>query len=308
MISKKAVTAKDTLASLVEAYKRSNGFCSLLSSTQQNYADQLDKVCQTEIKKHGSLGNIKIYKIGIKYVAEGYDQWLAVGTRTANMRAACLSVVFKYAMRDEITDKNPVSLLRRKANNIRSTKWKKEDIRKFLDVAYANFKWRSVGLICHLSYELGQRIGDMRNLKFSTINFDEQRIDIKQSKRGAEVHLPITNALMKMLRQQQQDFGFQEYVCPRPLPIRGQTFTPYNIREVSYLFNEVKAAAEISPSLWASDLRRTALTELGEAPGVDMSQLMMVSGHKNPQSTKPYIVNTFSGASNALALRWQNNG
>ena len=102
MISKKAVTAKDTLASLVEAYKRSNGFCSLLSSTQQNYADQLDKVCQTEIKKHGSLGNIKIYKIGIKYVAEGYDQWLAVGTRTANMRAACLSVVFKYAMREEI--------------------------------------------------------------------------------------------------------------------------------------------------------------------------------------------------------------
>jgi len=41
--------------------------------------------------------------------------------------------------------------------------------------------------------------------------------------------------------------------------------------------------------------------------GVDMFGIMQVSGHVNPQSVKPYMVNTFSGASKALAARGNND-
>jgi len=51
------------------------------------------------------------------------------------------------------------------------------------------------------------------------------------------------------------------------------------------------------------DLRRTAITELVEE-GVDITGIMQVSGHKNPQSVKPYLVNTYSGASQALSSRF----
>ena len=50
------------------------------------------------------------------------------------------------------------------------------------------------------------------------------------------------------------------------------------------------------------DLRRTAVTEMMEA-GVDLAGIMQVTGHKNVASIKPYMVNTFSGASKALAAR-----
>jgi len=204
-------------------------------------------------------------------------------------------------MQKEITHKNPINNLTRKADGVRSVKWSRNDVKKFLSVAYADFRWRSIGLITHMSYDWAQRVGDMRNLKWSAINFDEKRLDIKQSKRGAEVHLPISENLIKMLRQQEKDFGFQEYVAPRVRPI-GQSYTPYNIKEVSYLMNEVKDKAKLPRELRAMDLRRTAITEMVEG-GVDLAGVMQVSGHRSPQSVKPYLVNTYSGAVKALEGR-----
>jgi len=50
------------------------------------------------------------------------------------------------------------------------------------------------------------------------------------------------------------------------------------------------------------DLRRTAVTEMMEG-GVDLVGIMQVTGHQNTASVKPYMVNTYSGASKALAAR-----
>ncbi len=54
------------------------------------------------------------------------------------------------------------------------------------------------------------------------------------------------------------------------------------------------------------DLRRTAVREMMEG-GVDLSNIMQVTGHKNFDSVKPYMVNTLSGASKALAARGNND-
>ena len=104
-----------------------------------------------------------------------------------------------------------------------------------------------------------------------------------------------------MLREQKQDFEFQEYVAPRIKP-RAGVYTPYEVDEISKLINAVLSKANLPLELTAMDLRRTAITEMLEG-GVDMFGIMQVSGHVNPQSVKPYMVNTFSGASKALAAR-----
>jgi hypothetical protein len=41
--------------------------------------------------------------------------------------------------------------------------------------------------------------------------------------------------------------------------------------------------------------------------GVDLVGIMQVSGHQSPNSVKPYLVNTFSGASAALSKRRGND-
>ena len=183
--------------------------------------------------------------------------------------------------------------------------WQPDQVKLFLDTAYSDFKWRSIGLIFHMSYELAQRVGDMRKLTWKSIDFANRRMDLEQSKRGAEVHLPISESLLKMLVQQKKDFDFQEYVAPRTSP-KNNSYSHYTLNEISKLINEVKDEANLPQELQVRDLRRTAITEMVEA-GVDLVGIMQVSGHQSVQSVKPYLVNTYSGASTALERRFNND-
>jgi integrase len=196
---------------------------------------------------------------------------------------------------------NPVSLVKTQKTDRRTVMWTREYVKRFLDEAYSDFNYRSIGLIVHMAYEWGQRVGDMRLLKWEALDLTECRLDIRQSKRGAEVHLPISKNLCQMLQAQQKDFGFQEFVAPRVKP-RSGSFTPYDLEEISPNINMLLDKANLPRELTAMDLRRTAVTEMLEA-GVDIAGIRQVTGHKNMQSVVPYMVNTFSGASKALSAR-----
>ena len=71
---------------------------------------------------------------------------------------------------------------------------------------------------------------------------------------------------------------------------------------MSGVVNAIKKVAKLPPELTAMDMRRTAITEMIEA-GVDITQIMAVSGHNSPNSMSPYIKHTFMSAHNALSKR-----
>jgi len=248
-----------------------------------------------------ALGVYHNKNIKVRHLTAAYEQWLQSGVRSANYRKTVLSACWKHSMRYDVMIHNPVSLVKTQKTDRRTVMWTREYVKRFLDEAYADFNYRSIGLIVHMAYEWGQRVGDMRLLKWEALDLSECRLDIKQSKRGAEVHLPISKNLCQMLQAQQEDFGFQEYVAPRVKP-RSGAFTPYDLEEISPNINALLDKANLPRELTAMDLRRTAVTEMLEA-GVDIAGIRQVTGHKNMQSVVPYMVNTFSGASKALSAR-----
>ena len=209
-------------------------------------------------------------------------------------------------MRYDVMIHNPISLVQTVAEKPRRVHWSREQVSIFLDTAYSDFRWRSIGLIVHMAYDWGQRVGDIRLLTWNSLDLNQCRIDLTQSKRNAEVHLPISQGLCSMLRQQKEEFGFQEYVAPRVKP-RAGAYTPYDKEEISLHINKILAEANLPKELTAMDLRRTAVTEMMEG-GVDLAGIMQVTGHQNTASVKPYMVNTFSGASKALAARGDKDG
>ena len=204
-------------------------------------------------------------------------------------------------MRFDIIENDPVRLIKTESDKPRKVKWTRDQVYQFLDAAYSDFKWRSIGLIVHMSYDLAQRVGDMRVLTWDKVDLNAQRIDLTQSKRGADVHLPISDALCAMLQQQKEDFGFQTYVTPKTTPVAG-AYVPYPVDQINGAINEVKDAAELPKNITAMDLRRTAITEMVEG-GADLAHIMQVSGHRSPDSVRPYMVNTYTGAKNALSKR-----
>lgn len=289
-----------TLQEIVDFYRTSSAFKRLSSSSQTSYDRHLDTVCNTPVEGK-LLGAYRNKHIKVRHLTLAYEMWVETGVRSANYCKSALSAAWKHGMRYDIMTHNPVALVKTVSSPPRRQTWERDHVVRFLDFAYSDFRWRSIGLIVHMAYDWGQRVGDMRLLTWDKIDLDQCRLDLTQSKRNAEVHLPISDSLCSMLRQQKEDFGFQEYVAPYPTQI-GEPIRPFKAQEISQHINKILDELNLPRELCAMDLRRTAVTEMMEG-GVDLANIMQVTGHQNVASVRPYMVNTYSGASTALAAR-----
>jgi integrase len=294
--------ASDTVQKACAFYMNTPKFASLAGKTQRDYERHLMTACNTAVQRGKNLGNIRLKDLRFANVTVAYDTWERdIGVRSANYIATALSIVLNTSIRHQALFSNPVSLIQRSKTKPRKVRWTTPQVKCFLDTAYSQWKWRSIGLIVHMAFNWAQRIGDMRMLKWTSLDLVNNTLELEQSKRGEDVFLPIQGGLIDMLRQQQNDFGFQDYVAPRVEP-RAGAYTPCDDDEIHVLVNQVKSQAGLPKELTAMDLRRTAITQMVER-GVDVVGIMQVSGHANPQSVKPYLVNTLAGATEALSNR-----
>tara|TARA_X000001382_G_scaffold100240_1_gene74773 strand:- start:769 stop:1593 length:825 start_codon:yes stop_codon:yes gene_type:complete len=247
------------------------------------------------------FGDVRYDKLTSKQAKHAYEQWVKRGITLANHVCTVSSLVYRYGIDMEYALVNPFATIKRKTPPQRKVVWTEDHVRQFLDRSYGLWGSRSLGLIVHMAYDWCQRLGDMRLLQWDNIDFDGRKLNLEQSKRRAEVCLPIGDDLYDMLVQQHEDFGFQDYVAPRVFPHRGK-YHPYSMERLSKAGRAVMRSIGLPEELRLMDLRRTGTTQMVEA-GVPMGQIMSVTGHSNPQSVKPYMKNTYASANSALTAR-----
>ena len=284
---------------LLKEYYLSFEYNNLREETKAQYKYFLGIVSSTCVVDGKELGSYKLSNLTTKLAKLSYNKWCERGVSFANHLMSVIRVLLNYGINMEHCVMNPFSNIKKRVVANRKVVWTKEDIIRFLDIAYSDFKTRNIGLIAQMAYEWCQRIGDMRLLEWSSLDLDEKRMHIEQSKRRAEVFLPISDELCEMLIQQKEDYGFQKYVVPRPRPFKG-SYKPYSLTKLPIIPRKIMTSAGLSNELRLSDLRRTGTVEMVDA-GVSMGNIMSVTGHANPQSVKPYMKNTFASAN----LAWQ---
>jgi len=283
-----------TFIDLADDYRTSLEYRDLRLETQRQYDYHIAVASE-------HFGRTRLSKIAPLSAKKAYDTWCNRGVSFANHVMSAAKIVFNHGVRMEIVSVNPFDKVKRRETKARRVVWSQNDIQKFLEVAYSDFSTRNIGLIAQMAYEWCQRLGDMRVLEWTSIQFDKQTVHIEQSKRRAEVFLPISDELCEMLQEQQDDFGFQSYVAPRPYPIDG-VYKPYSLYKLPKFARQLMDQAGLSRDLRLSDLRRTGTTEMVDA-GVSIGQIMSVTGHANPQSVKPYMKHTYDSANYALTKR-----
>jgi integrase len=288
------------LTKLLQDYLSSYDYKQLRDETKVQYKYFANILMNTEVDGK-ALYLLDCDKITTRMAKTAYNEWCDRGIHLANHTISVTRILFNHGVREELCQTNPFAMVRKRAAERRKVVWGRDDVQKFLDEAYGDFSTRNIGLIAQMAYEWCQRLVDMRLLTWDSIDFDAQTVHVKQTKRKAEVFLPISDELYSMLVQQQEDFGFQEYVAPRPRPIKGK-YEPYTMYKLPLHAREVMDAAGLPKELRMSDLRRTGTTEMVDA-GVGMAQIMSVTGHANPQSVQPYLKNTLASADRALTDR-----
>ena len=288
------------LKKVISDYYSSYDYRNLRPETQKQYQYFIGVMENTQVKGK-PLCQYDVDKITTRIAKVSYNEWCEQGLHMANHVISATRIVFNHGVRMELCLLNPFANVRKRATERRKTVWSREQVQMLLDTAYSDFSTRNLGLIAHMAYEWCQRLGDMRLLTWESVDFDNKTVYIEQSKRRAEVHLPISDDLCDMLTQQEQDFGFQKYVAPRPNPIRGE-YKPYTLHNLPLYGRKLMQAAGLPDELRLSDLRRTGTTEMVEA-GVGIGQIMSVTGHANPSSVKPYMKNTLTSANYALTER-----
>jgi len=283
-----------TVTDLVNKYYSSNDFSMLRERSQRDYKYFLNILVE-------EFGDVRYDKLTSKEAKHAYEQWVKRGITLANHVCTVSSLVYRYGIDMEYALVNPFATIKRKTPPQRKVVWTEDHVRQFLDRSYGLWGSRSLGLIVHMAYDWCQRLGDMRLLQWDNIDFDGRKLNLEQSKRRAEVCLPIGDDLYDMLVQQHEDFGFQDYVAPRVFPHRGK-YHPYSMERLSKAGRAVMRSIGLPEELRLMDLRRTGTTQMVEA-GVPMGQIMSVTGHSNPQSVKPYMKNTYASANSALTAR-----
>jgi len=285
----------------VDNYLHTRQFCSLSSSSQKNYESCLTAFCRMSVMGR-TLGNIQVGKLNVAMCSEIYDTWeLETSTANANHNARVFSVLMNYLVAMEIILSNPMSRVKKRHSDPRSVIWTHDQVLSFLDTAFTKFEWRNIGLIVLMCYEWGQRPIDIRNLTWDSVDLDEGVVKIKQTKRGAEVELPIPPNLIAMLTDQKGDWDFQEYVVPHHRP-QDNAYRPLTVFQMSGLLAEVKAIAGLPDELRVGDLRKTAIVQMIESE-VDHLAIQSVTGHKNVSSLNPYNKFSLKTAKSALERR-----
>ncbi len=289
------------IADVIEMYYKSLEYRSLSPSAQRDYRYCLNTFLQTPLRGN-KVEVMHLQTITTPLAQRAYNTWAERGVPFANHTMSAASVVYNLAIRLGYCEINPFSKVLRRPHKPRKVIWTREDITRFLNVAYSSFNTRSVGLIVQMAYEWCQRLGDMTQLKWDNYDFEHRVLYLEQSKRRAKVELPTTDELHEMLVQQKQEIGFQPYVAPicNASKVTGNT---YNKHTISMAARRIMRKAGLSEELQIMDMRRTGTMEMVDA-GVPLPQIMAVTGHQSPASVMPYMKHTLTSARKAATLRF----
>lgn len=297
----KNLSGTSTVTDLLINYRDSLGFQKLEYKTRSDYDYYLSRWL------HDRVGGVPLAKAKLRDILTPmcqrvYDIHATSSVSLANHSLAVYKLLFNHAIRNGYTTHNPFTHILKRADKQRKVVWEKEHVAAFLTVAYSEFRLRNVGLIVQMAYEWGQRLGDVRLLKWSNYDSGTGTLSLEQSKRGASVSLPTSDNLREMLEQQHKDFGWQQYIAPSTIRDQKGGLLPYSANSLARIGSRIMKRAGIPKAILLMDLRRTAVTEMIEAE-VPLPNIMAMTGHATPQSVAPYMKHTLKGATVAARMR-----
>lgn len=275
----------ESVANLVSRYRRSDRYAALAPTTRAVYECVLRAIAR-------AAGHFEVAGITRRDLVEVRDKIERVkGRKRANAHIKIWRVLLDEARNLGWRRDNPAEGFGGPDYTARRRVWTPAEVEAFCAKARAVGR-ASMALAVTLALDSSQRQGDVIRLRWS--DWDGVAFTLRQSKTGVRLRVPALPALAAMIAE-----------TPRQavtILVNEETGRPYNSTTFRHVFRQVRDAAGLPADLQFRDLRRTALTELGDAGATD-DEIRAVSGHRNRNIVGIYVVPSDRMAAAAQAKR-----
>jgi integrase len=297
--------SENSVNGLVAAYKDTTNWNRLSVNSKNTYQQLIDYVVNTRIGRSNiTFGQTMHHNITVK-VAEALHKQLCqdVSEHRANHVCKVLRRVWFVGFRLGLTRSNPFSKMGLATLPSRDVRWEKEHIDIFVKKADEMEMW-SIGTLALMCYDLCQRIGDMRQMRWGQydlqgdgfFDFVQEKSRTVRKPQGNLVSVPVMNEELKARLDSLTRGGKDDFIILNERT--GRPYTRWAYKTVA----EVREAAGLPKELKISDLRRTGATEAGEA-GLTEDEIMALTGHTSREVVSVYVKKTRRMASTAARKR-----
>lgn len=305
-IDRKIYISENSVAGLVAAYKATSNWKRLSANSKATYTQLIGSVLNITIgTSNVSFGDTLHHNIAIKQAEALHEQLCRdVSEHRANHVCKVLRRVWFVGFRTGLTRSNPFSKMGLASLPPREVRWEKKHIDIFVKQADKMGLW-SIGTLALMCYDLCQRIGDMRQMRWGNYNihgdyffdFVQEKSRTVRKPQGNLVSVPVMNEQLKERLDSLPRGGKDDFIIL--FERTGRPYTKWANKTVS----EVRKAAGLPSELWISDLRRTGATEAGEA-GLTDTEIMALTGHTSREVVSVYVKTTRRTASTAARKRY----
>lgn len=280
-------TPQDTVDGLVTFYKTTVAYKSISENSKIFYQLMIKTASSTHIGSANiTFGEMTARNVDPTHSDKIYSQLkLSHSEHRAVHVCKIMRKIWYVCKRHGKVQSNPFERMGIKELESRKVLWEPEQvdglIRKSDEIGMG-----SIGTLALLCYDLCQRPGDMRQIKWTS--FDGQSFRFNQEKTGTEVEIPASPRLIERLqpsyiawRESGADPDAFVVVCER-------TGRPYDRFLYVKDARRVRDAAGLPTTLQIRDLRRTGATEMAEA-GCTEDELRSVTGHQSRDVLSIYV-------------------
>lgn len=282
-----------SISALFKEYEDSDAFKDKAEKTRGDYKRCMRTLESTVLKNGARLGDMPAAKLEHRHVDALYKllrEKHGLSYANALMRVARLT--FNLGVRWKYTKQNPFLKPGLKPTKSRDVVWAPERMREFMEAARKE-GYPSLALAMLMAYELAQRVIDIRLMTWDI--YQDGVFSVRQTKTDTLLHVPASDELVLALEDLERKDGSPIVVCEATGRAWGASF-------LTHTFRDIMRTAGLPDALRISDMRRTSLTELGDA-GATEDELISMSGHLSREMIRIYSRATLRKARNAIAKR-----
>lgn len=274
---------EDTVDGLIAFYKQTTEWKKLKPNSRRLYDLMIRTASQTRIGQANiTFGQMQSKSVNPTHADKLYGKiQLSVSSHRAVHMIKVMRKIWFVGKRHGKVQFNPFEKMGLAGLKSRAVLWEPEQVEAFVKQADEMGLW-SIGTIAMLCYDLCQRPGDMRQLRWS--DFDGQTFTFVQEKTGTEVCVLGSERLVQRLYGVSGRVGTGDTV----IALCEATQRPYDRSLYVKYARRVREAAGLPSELQVRDLRRTGATEMAEA-GATEDELRSVTGHQSRDVLSIYV-------------------